>query len=276
MTEEAGTQAGAGPEPADTELAGGDQAGATTTPAEPSWRDSLGDDIKDHPTLNKFTTVEGLAKSYINAEQMIGRDKIVMPQTPEELTSVYQRLGTPETYDTYELPEIEGLQGNKDDQVEFKKFAHSLNLSQDQAAGLYGKIMTEFVNNQAQAINATKQQLKGAINKLKEEWGEAFPRNKQIAQRAVQQFGGEEMTNFLNKTGLGNHPLLVKTFAEIGLKTMEDGSLIGVGGAAGETPAEIKSQINDAMVDPAYTDPTHVNHKAIVEKVFNLRQRLHA
>ena len=48
---------------------------ATEAPAaEASWRDSLPEELKTNASLEKFSDVSTLAKSYINAESMIGKD----------------------------------------------------------------------------------------------------------------------------------------------------------------------------------------------------------
>ena len=55
------------------------QPSEQTAATETSWRDSLSDDLKTNASLQKFSDVGTLAKSYINAEQMIGKDKMVVP-----------------------------------------------------------------------------------------------------------------------------------------------------------------------------------------------------
>ena len=76
---------------------------ATETPTtKVSWRDSLPDDIKGNTSLEKFSDVSTLAKSYINAESMIGKDKMVVPgvnTTEDEWNDIYTKLGRPSTPD---------------------------------------------------------------------------------------------------------------------------------------------------------------------------------
>ena len=71
---------------------------------EASWRDSLPDDIKDNASLSKFSDVSN--KNYINAEQMISKDKFVVPSqsaSEEEWAEVYAKLGRPESADQYQI-----------------------------------------------------------------------------------------------------------------------------------------------------------------------------
>jgi len=45
----------------------------------PSWKDSISEDFRNDPNIEKFTEIDALAKSYINATKMIGQDKLVIP-----------------------------------------------------------------------------------------------------------------------------------------------------------------------------------------------------
>lgn len=56
----------------------------------------------------------------------------------------------------------------------------------------------------------------------KEFGGANFDGNVKAAHRAMAQFGSDELREFLNSSGLGNHPILVKTFANIGKAIAED------------------------------------------------------
>jgi hypothetical protein len=44
------------------------------------WREHLPEDIRAEPSLANVRDLPGLAKSYVNAQRMIGRDKIVLPK----------------------------------------------------------------------------------------------------------------------------------------------------------------------------------------------------
>ena len=57
-------------------------------------------------TFLKFTEIDALAKSYINATRMIGQDKVAVPNensTDDQWNEVYSKLGRPESADKYKL-----------------------------------------------------------------------------------------------------------------------------------------------------------------------------
>ena len=77
---------------------------ATTTTS--TWKDSISEQYRNDPNIEKFTEADALAKSYINAVKMIGQDKLVVPtnnSTEEAWNEVYDKLGRPESAEKYSL-----------------------------------------------------------------------------------------------------------------------------------------------------------------------------
>jgi hypothetical protein len=80
--------------------------GADTPAPQTSWKDSISEDYRNDPNIEKFTEIDALAKSYINATKMIGQDKVVIPNnnsTEDQWNEVYEKLGRPESADKYSL-----------------------------------------------------------------------------------------------------------------------------------------------------------------------------
>ena len=70
-----------------------------------SWKDSISEEYRVDPNIEKFTEIDALAKSYINATKMIGQDKVEIPNnnsTEDQRNEVYVKLGRPE-YDDKNL-----------------------------------------------------------------------------------------------------------------------------------------------------------------------------
>lgn len=65
---------------------------------------------------------------------------------------------------------------------------------------------------------------------LGEKWQEEVSR----AVRAADVFGGPELRQLLEETGLGNHPAIVRTFAQVGKRIAEDVSATGAPGASAD------------------------------------------
>ena len=76
-------------------------ATAPTAPAEQSssWKDSISEEFRKDPSIEKFTEIDALAKSYINATRMIGTDKVAIPNknfTEDQWNEFYDKVGRPE------------------------------------------------------------------------------------------------------------------------------------------------------------------------------------
>ena len=44
-----------------------------------SWKEAISEEFRNDPNIEKFTEIDALAKSYINATKMIGQDKVAVP-----------------------------------------------------------------------------------------------------------------------------------------------------------------------------------------------------
>ena len=79
------------------------------------FRASLPEDLREHSALQPIQDVENLAKAYVNASSMIGRDKVVIPaenSSPDDWNEVYGRLGRPDEPAGYQLDAGEGADEN--------------------------------------------------------------------------------------------------------------------------------------------------------------------
>ena len=124
----------------------------SSEPASEDWKGGLSDELRDHPSLKKYSTVENLAKGYINASSMLGKDKLVKPSNEDEWNEFYTEMGRPEGATgykfTYEAEVPEELQAYTNGRVDaFKETAHQLGLTSEQADGLHRWYMEGNVEN---------------------------------------------------------------------------------------------------------------------------------
>ncbi|EGA1174990.1 TPA: peptidase [Escherichia coli] len=135
--------------------------------------------------------------------------------------------GAPEKY---EFQAAEGVELDTEALKEFEPVARELNLTNEQAQKLvdaYPKILAGVQQRQAEAWQKTIEQWAADVKADKEIGGDKLISNLSAAQRALDQFGTPELKEYLNTTGLGNHPDLVKTFVKIGKAMSEDGMVTG-------------------------------------------------
>ncbi|HFJ3401951.1 TPA: peptidase [Salmonella enterica] len=136
--------------------------------------------------------------------------------------------GAPEKY---EFKPAEGQELDVAALEQFEPIARELNLTNEQAqkmVDLYGtKIMPMVQQQQAEAWQKTTEQWAADVKADKEIGGDKLTGNLSAAQRALAQFGTPELKEYLEGTGLGNHPELVKAFIKIGKAMSEDGMVDG-------------------------------------------------
>ncbi|MBL5913948.1 peptidase [Enterobacter asburiae] len=135
--------------------------------------------------------------------------------------------GAPEKY---EFTAGEGVELDSEALKDFEPVARDLNLTNEQAQKLvdaYPKILAGVQQRQAEAWQAQTEQWAADVKADKEIGGDKLTANLSAAQRALDLFGTPELKEYLNTTGLGNHPDLVKTFVKIGKAMSEDDMVDG-------------------------------------------------
>lgn len=135
--------------------------------------------------------------------------------------------GAPEKYD---FKAAEGVELDTEALKDFEPVARDLNLTNEQAQKLvdaYPKILAGVQQRQAEAWQKQTEGWAETVKADKDIGGDKLTANLSAAQRALDQFGTPELKEYLNATGLGNHPDLVKTFVKIGKAMSEDGMVDG-------------------------------------------------
>ena len=228
----------------------GSESAVVDAPA-PDWRDSLPEDIRADPSLKDIKDVGSLAKGFVHAQKAVGNNVAIpskdAPQ--EDWDAFFSKSGRPESADKYDfskLEKVEGVEIPAEAAKSFNETAHKLGLSQRQAAGLmdyYQKLSGESAGQIAQMQSQDRE---ASVADLRKEFGAAFDERLSQAKDAVKHFGGDQLLQVLDETGLGNNPDLVKAFAKIG-KAMGDDELFGSGQETGGgklTPAEATRQMD--------------------------------
>ena len=94
------------------------------------------------------------------------------------------------------------------------------------------------------------------------------------AARAARYFGGDELVNLLNESGLGNNPQLIRAFEKAGALLGED-SLKGAAESSGRSlaPADAMRKAREWMQKPGYLKREHPDHFDLVAEVNAMFER---
>jgi hypothetical protein len=243
-----------------------------------SWKEAISEDLRNDPNISKFTELEALAKSYVNATRMIGQDKVAVPNnnsTEDQWNEVYNKLGRPESPDKYKLEVKSDVVPIDEGAIKsFAENAHQLGLNNKQAQGIleFYKNSMEGSAQQNQVDMETAQA--NAEQELRKEWGGNYEANIKKAGAVAKANMDATILDMQLKDGtrLGDHPAIIKGFANIANLMSED-KLVSTESEnvsqGTDYEAEISKIVNDR--DGPYWNKSHPDHDKVVQQVFTLR-----
>ena len=254
---------------------------ATTSTTQSTWKDSISEEFRKDPNIEKFTEIDALAKSYINATKMIGQDKVAVPtnnSTEEAWNEVYDKLGRPESAEKYSLDAKSKVVSLDDNAVkQFAETSHKLGLNNKQAQGLLEFYKTNMEGTAQQAKIDTETAQAQAEQELRSEWGREFDTKvKQAGSLAKANMKPEILDMTLsNGTRLGDHPEIIRGFAKIAGMMAED-KIVSTESESVQSNQSIQDEIDTIINDRAspYWNKSHPNHDKQVQQVYSLREML--
>ena len=243
-----------------------------------SWKEAIPEELRNDPNISKFTELEALAKSYVNATRMIGQDKVAVPNnnsTDDQWNEVYDKLGRPESADKYKL-EVKSDVVPLDESAikQFAENAHQLGLNNKQAQGILEFYKDSMEGSAQQSKIDTETAQANAEQELRKEWGSNYEANIKKAGSVAKANMNPEILDMELKDGtrLGDHPAIIKGFANIANILSED-KLVSTESEnvsqGTDYEAEISKIVNDR--DGPYWNKSHPDHDKIVQQVFTLR-----
>lgn len=145
--------------------------------------------------------------------------------------------GAPEKYSDFKLPE--GVTLDSDAAAAFTAEAKKLNLTQEAAQSLIDLQAKVALDNQNKEIAQAAQVKKDWEAQVKKDLGNEYDKEMSLAAKARDKFVPKPLMDFLNESGLGSHPEMVKLFAKLGKAIAEDDFVEGKPGST--EPTEKKS-----------------------------------
>lgn len=218
---------------------------------EQKWYSSLNEEYRNHPSVTKFTDVNGMAKSYLALESLMGQEKIPVPKGADDTNAwaLYNKaFNVPETSDKYDF-KIEGFEDV--DLSAYKEIMHKHHLSNEVANDLltqHLQAFTEYENLRIQEIEKAKDE---ATTSLKKEWGLKFDENLKTAKNFLEKMSdNKEDFDYFNEK-IGNDAKFIKLLSKLG-NSISEGELGGFEGQSRgftKTPAEAKEEFDRIMND---------------------------
>jgi len=248
------------------------------------WRESLPEDIRGEESLKVVTDFPGLVRQHINAQKMVGKDKVVLPgpnATDAEKDAFFTAIGRPKTAGDYKVEIPEELKDVFDPArlEKARAIAHKLGVTQAQFEGYMkaeGEAAMELLAGQDTVDETAKL---NADQELRKRFGGAYDERMHIANRLVSEICPEPSKQFNLLQKFGNDPDFIEFVSDAGAKLVEHKGLIAE--LTMLTPRENEKKMDALratpgflMVDPATgkflhdTDPAR--HKGIIAEIDRL------
>ncbi len=230
----------------DTGVEVASQPATVSTADVPKWYKDLPEHLVSG--VSKFETPQALAEGYVNAQKLIGKrtqdlssDEIKGLLTPQELADAFISKGLPKTAEEYVLPTLDQHLKPEISQ-KLKAVAHENGMTPKAVEAL-----VEFhVKQQQEDITSTRETWRTQVFA---KYGNDLPKELEYAQKAIQEFGGDEIRKELDQTGLGDHPMVIDLFAKLGRSMMED-KMPHAGAGASEKNSKL--EINKLLSNPDF------------------------
>jgi hypothetical protein len=248
-----------------------------------TWRDKLPEDLRAHKSLSKFETEEGLAKSYVNLERMLGHDKVPVPKTADDKEAwdaYYKAGGRPDAPDAYEVKRPEdmpaGMTYDEEGEKFLRQFAHANGFNQTQFAAAY----ETYFKREAERLQGWQQSQTQAkdegVRSLQREHGPGFDKFLNGARVALRQYGDDAAIQKLEAAGLANDPDIIRVFGKVGKELVGEQHLKG-NGTSPSGPADIQQRISEhrEKYKSVLFDKHHPEHGARVREMQQMFEALH-
>ena len=226
----------------------GDKGGATEFT---DWRGQLSADLKGNEFIKGFEgNISDFAGKLIELQGST-KGMVALPSedaTPEARAEAYKGImkhfGHPETVEGYEFTKPESMpEGMPYDEArvqDFAKMAHELGVPKDVAQAIVQWSDKKAIADHTSSLESIGKANTERLNAMKQEHGNDFKAVAEGAHRAAEAFGGDELMTFLDETGLGDHPVLIKAFAAISKSISEDSARLTLqGGGAGKVDKNV-------------------------------------
>ena len=249
-----------------------------TPPAAVNWAEHIPAELASEGvwTPLKDKPLGDVLKGYAEAQKLIGGSiRIPTDQAATaEWDQFFTKLGRPAKPEDYKLTKPEklpdGVQWDEATLKEGQALFHSLGLNQTQAqkaaeawVSKLGAVANAGKVTEAQGMAQLKESVKGDEKKLT-----ALVEDCRFA---VAELGDAEFVGFLDSTGAGNHPAVVRFLAKIGAQLREDSAPGGNPPAGGPSQDEARMEIAKIRNDKA--NPYHKGDPAAIAAMDKLYQR---
>lgn len=243
--------------------------------APPDWAPA-----KFWDATTKTVRAEEMGKGYKNLEQLLGREKVPVPASDDDEEGWqrwYAATGRPETADKYEFerPSLpEGLPYDEDLEKSFRTYAHVNGLSAKQARNIHDAFVKTQSERHSAWATSQKQAVATAETALRREYGNQYEQAVGQAKSALAQYADPEYLQYLEQSGQGNDPRVIRAWIKVGREMGGDTKVVGKPESVAQ-PADLDKAISDfrGQHEKALFSKDHPDHDRRVREYNSLFEK---
>jgi hypothetical protein len=192
--------------------------------------------------------IEDLGRSYKNLEKLLGTEKVPRPTSDDDEEGWerwYAASGRPDSEDKYEFkrPELPSdLPYDEEAEKNFRTWAKANGLNKRQASNLYDAYAKTQMERHAAYHTGQKQARSNIEQNLRREYGQQFDAKVNVARQFLREYGDPDFMKWLDETGQGNDPRMIRLMIRAGEKMNGETKLKGAP-AADRNEGDLKAAI---------------------------------
>ena len=165
------------------------------------------------------------AAATAQASDKVAADKAVADKAAADAAAAAKPAAAPEKYEAFKVPD--GVVLDAPVMQAFEATAKELGLPQDKAQALIDKVAPAMKAQGETAFETMKSSLLTAAKADAEIGGDKFDESVSVAKLALDAYFAPSFAKFLNDSGLGNHPEMIRGLRKAGLPLKQDGHVQG-------------------------------------------------
>jgi len=210
-------------------------------------KDWIPEDLRDNPTVQKFTDPGSLAKSYIEMQALLG-SKTSYPKSdaPDEAWQEFYKPLVPDEYDL-KFDDLKSIGAKDLVNDQFVENAKRLGLTNRQAQGLLDTFRSTLEAKETEVLGAREAATKEQVQALEGKFGDNLDKVTEMVDEYVKRNYGKEVAEFFKDTVYNNAEALDSLFKKAKATAPDTGLPDSAKSSGGDAKSQLSSEFESFL-----------------------------